>query len=149
MDGQGFRKAKNERGTMKKIPTDFEIINEIYNRYENTFHSYSTEDPDKITRVRVPIDIERIAKACGVSEDMVFGRIYYHFNKKYSYRDEDGKLITFFASAKFDGLSVNFPMVASVLADLKMEQKNFKAVNALSISSIILSVIALTVALLV
>lgn len=134
---------------MKKIPTDFEIINEIYNRYEDIFHSYSTEDPDKITRVRVPVDIEKIAKACGVGEDMIFGRLYYHFNKKYSYRDEDGKLITFFASAKFDGLSVNFPMVASVLADLKMEQKSFRTVNALSISAIILSVIALSVALLV
>lgn len=130
---------------MKKIPSDFEIISEIYNRYEDTFKSYSTEDPEKITRIRVPIDINKVANACGVSEGMIFGRLYYHFNKKYSYTDEEGHRITFFASVKFDGLSVNFPMVASVLADLKMEQRKFRFATALALVSLILSTISLTI----
>lgn len=130
---------------MKKIPSDFEIISEIYNRYEDTFKSYSTEDPEKITRIRVPININEVAKACGVSEGMIFGRLYYHFNKKYSYTDEDGHRITFFASVKFDGLSVNFPMVASILADLKMEQRKFRFATALALVSLILSAISLTI----
>ncbi len=128
---------------MKKIPTDLEIISEIYNRYEDTFRAYSTEEPDRITRIRVPIDIDEIANACGVGEDMIFGRLYYHFNKKYSYKNENGERITFFTSTKFDGLSINFPLVASVLADLKTEQKNFKISIATAAAALIISIAAL------
>lgn len=134
---------------MKKIPTDLAIISEIYNRYEDTFREYATEDPDRITRIRVPIDINTVAEACGVGEDMIFGRLYYHFNKKYSYKDESGQRITFFTSTKFDGLTINFPLVASVLADLKMEQKNFKISIVMAAASMIISLIALTIVLLV
>jgi hypothetical protein len=132
---------------MKKIPTDLEILTEIYNRYEDTFRAYATEDPDRIARIRVPIDIAEVAEEVGVEEDMVFGRLYYHFNKKYSYRDEDGERITFFASLKFEGMSVNFPLVASVLADLESENMQYKTAATLAIVSITMSVIALVLAL--
>lgn len=128
---------------MKKIPTDLEILSEIYNRYYDTFREYAKEEPDRIARIRVPIDIGKVAKACGVEEDMVFGRLYYHFNKKYSYRDEHGVRITFFASLKFEGISVNFPLVASVLADLKSEQAKFRTSIFLSAAAFAVSVMAL------
>lgn len=128
---------------MKKIPTDLEILSVIYNRYHDAFKAYAREEPDRITRIRVPIDIHKVAKECGVEEDMIFGRLYYHFNKKYSYRNEDGDRITFFTSLKFEGMSVNFPLVASVLADLELENKNFKIVSLLSLIAIVLSVLAL------
>lgn len=129
---------------MKKIPTDLEILSEIYNRYQDTFRAYATEDPDRIARIRVPIDINVVAEEVGVDEDMIFGRLYYHFNKKYSYRDESGDRITFFASIKFDGMSVNFPLVASVLADLEKEDKKYKMATSFSIAALAISVIALS-----
>jgi hypothetical protein len=128
---------------MKEIPTDHEILTEIYNRFRDEFREYATEDPDRIARVRVPIDIEEIAEEVGVDEDMVFGRLYYHFNKKYSYRDENGDRITFFASTKFDGLSVNFPLVASVLADLELERTSYATALYMAGGSLALSFIAL------
>lgn len=133
---------------MKKIPSDLEILTEIYNRYEDTFRSYATEDPDRIARIRVPVDIEEIADAVGVDEDMVFGRLYYHFNKKYSYRDESGDKITFFTSLKFEGMSVNFPLVASVLADLESEDRKYKTALSLATGAISMSVISLAIVLL-
>lgn len=127
---------------MKKIPTDLEILSEIYNRYQDTFRAYATEDPDRIARIRVPVDISEIAEEVGVDEDMIFGRLYYHFNKKYSYRDESGDKITFFASLKFEGMSVNFPLVASVLADLEKEDEKFKLATTMSVAALAISVIA-------
>lgn len=128
---------------MKKIPTDLEILAEIYNRYQDTFRAYATEDPDRIARIRVPIDIHLVAEEVGVDEDMIFGRLYYHFNKKYSYRDENGERITFFTSLKFEGMSVNFPLVASVLADLEAEDMKYKLSISLSIAALSISIIAL------
>lgn len=132
---------------MKKIPTDLEILTEIYNRYHDSFREYATEEPDRIARIRVPIDINLVAKECGVSEDMIFGRLYYHFNKKYSYRDENGDKITFFTSLKFEGMSVNFPLVASVLADLETDQAKHKTALSFSVTALAISVITLVLAL--
>jgi len=132
---------------MEKLPTDLEILNEIYERYHDSFRAYAKEEPDRIARIRVPIDIYEIAEACGVDEDLIFGRLYYHFNKKYSYKDENGEAITFFASIKFEGMSVNFPLVASVLADLQIEQRKYQIATGMSIAAMAVSVVALTLAL--
>lgn len=134
---------------MKKIPTDLEILTVIYNRYHDAFKAYAREEPDRITRIRVPIDIKKVAKECGVEEDMIFGRLYYHFNKKYSYRDENGDRITFFTSMKFEGMSVNFPLVASVLADLELENKNFKIALLISLTALLFAVLSLGITLVV
>lgn len=128
---------------MKKIPTDLEILTEIYNRYQDTFRAYATEEPDRIARIRVPINIQAVAEEVGVDEDMIFGRLYYHFNKKYSYKDENGDRITFFTSLKFEGMSVNFPLVASVLADLESEDMKYRLAISMSIAALCVSVIAL------
>ncbi|REL38713.1 hypothetical protein DYD21_01820 [Rhodohalobacter sp. SW132] len=131
---------------MKKIPSDLEILKVIYNEYLDTFRSYATEEPDRIARIRVPIDIHEVAEEVGVDEDMIFGRLYYHFNKKYSYRDENGERITFFTSLKFEGMSVNFPLVASVLADLEKEDQKYKLTLSLSVAALSISIIAIALA---
>ena len=83
---------------MDDIPTDLEIIEDIYYRYHDDFRKYAKKEPDRIARIRVPIEVEDVAEACGVEEDMIFGRIFYHFNKKYSYTDTKGEVTTFFTT---------------------------------------------------
>ena len=131
---------------MSRIPTDLEIMEELYERYFESFRKYATEDPDRIARIRVPINVQEVAEACGVEEDMIFGRIFYHFNKKYSYKDEKGNVTTFFITDKFEGLSVNFPIVASVLADLRTEKRKTDNFLFISSTALALSVIALLIA---
>jgi len=133
---------------MEKIPTDQEILEDIYTRYHDEFRKYAKKEPDRVARIRVPVDVEEIASACGVEQDMIFGRIYYHFNKKYSYKDHDGKVTTFFTTEKFEGLSVNFPLVASVLADIHAEEKEKEIFIALSATAIGIAAVALLVAIL-
>lgn len=131
---------------MDEIPTDFEILEDIYFRYHDEFRKYTKKEPDRVARIRVPVDVEEIAEACGVEEDMIFGRIFYHFNKKYSYTDNNGEITTFFTTEKFEGLSVNFPLVASVLADKYVEKKQNETLLFISGTAVVLSVIALLVA---
>lgn len=131
---------------MDEIPTDLEILEDIYYRYHDEFRKYAKKEPDRIARIRVPVDVEEIAEACGVEEDMIFGRIFYHFNKKYSYTDSNGEVTTFFTTEKFEGLSVIFPLVASILADKYQERKREQIVNILLSAAMAISIIALLVA---
>ncbi|MEX0722433.1 MAG: hypothetical protein WD357_11430 [Gracilimonas sp.] len=131
---------------MSRIPTDLEIMEELYDRYYDSFRKYATEDPDRIARIRVPINVKDVADACGIEEDMIFGRIFYHFNKKYSYKDDKGNVTTFFITDKFEGLSVNYPLVASVLADLKTEKKQTDSFLFTSTVAVAFSVMALMIA---
>lgn len=131
---------------MNKIPTDLEIVEELYDRYYDAFRKYAKEEPDRIARIRVPVNVKEVAGAIGIEEDMIFGRIYYHFNKKYSYTDDKGNATTFFTTDKFEGLSVNFPLVASVLADLREERKRSEQFMLVSFGGLALSMIALIVA---
>jgi len=131
---------------MDEIPTDLEILEDIYYRYQEDFRRYAKKEPDRIARIRVPIEVEEVAEACGVDEDMIFGRIFYHFNKKYSYTNTDGEVTTFFTTEKFEGLSVCFPMVASVLADKYAEKKQHETLLFIAGIAVVLSIIALLVA---
>jgi len=80
---------------------------------------------------------------------MIFGRIFYHFNKKYSYTDTQGEVTTFFTTEKFEGLSVCFPLVASVLADKYAEKKQQETQLFISGIAVALAIIALLVAIFV
>lgn len=131
---------------MDEIPTDLEILEDIYYRYHDDFRKYAKKEPDRIARIRVPIEVEDVAAACGVEEDMIFGRIFYHFNKKYSYTNSDGEVTTFFTTEKFEGLSVNFPLVASVLADKYAEKKQHETLLFISGTAVVLSIVSLLVA---
>ncbi len=105
---------------MKRLPTDLQILNEIYEWYYNTFTQYIDEDKNRDTKIYVPIDIVHIAKRLKVDVDIVFGRLYYHLDKKYGYAQDDGTKIRLFTLvAGRDTNCVNFPLVASVLADLR------------------------------
>lgn len=129
----------------KKIPTDLELLEEIYDRYYDEFSAYSKENPQRRAKIFVPIDIEALADTFDVDGDIIFGRLYYHLNKKYGYKKENGASVSIYATIQGDGHSVNFPLVASVLASLRKENKKFKVATAISIFSLLVSVAALII----
>jgi len=129
---------------MKRLQTDLEILEEIYDRYYPVFSSFSKEAPSRSTKNFVPIDIDSIAKHFEVDPDIIFGRLYYHLNKKYGYTQPDGSRVHFFAlQAGSDKEVIQFPLLASVLASLK-EEKNKYIVNTwISIAAIVISIVSL------
>lgn len=122
-----------------KPPTDRDILRLIYNLYYNDFNSYTKGS--RTTKNFVPIDIAKIAREFKVDEDIIFGRLYYHLNKKYGYKQDDGSLVSFFSRnlGGDNNNSVNFPLLSSVLAELNDDHSRFKLAIIISVASLILA----------
>ena len=45
-----------------RLPTDLQILNEIYVRYYDTFASFAEKDGSRDAKIFVPIDLVQIAK---------------------------------------------------------------------------------------
>jgi len=130
-----------------KVPTDLEMLEYIYQTYYCEYEKYEIEPSSRQTKIFIPIDCLKIAEHFGVDRDIVFGRLYYHLENKYGYirDDKDKSVVNFFA---FDlNKSVNFPYLASVLADLKDQDNRFNKTKNISIFAIIIAIASLSVSL--
>ncbi len=116
---------------MKILPTDLQILNTIYNKYYDKFKSFSKKDSDRSSKIFIPIDITLIAKELEVDVDIIFGRLYYHLEQKYGYKRSKGAKVSFFTlQTGADKNCINFPYMASVLANLRdREKKHSTATN--------------------
>jgi len=130
---------------MKNIPSDFQLLAEIYCRYQDQFKNFSEKSPGRATKTYVPIDIEAIAKHFGTDPEIIFGRLRYHLDQKYGY-EKNGKEVPFFLKeVNQDKNAVNFPMLASVIAGLREERNRQNTVLKISIAAIIISLVSLGV----
>jgi len=128
----------------KQIPTDLEILEAIYSRHYEEFASFIKGNSERIAKNYVPVDIEAIASDYDVDADIIFSRLYYHFEKKYGYKKDDGRTVAFF-STKIgkDKHCVNFPYMTAILAGLQDDQRRFGMATTLSIISLVVAAISL------
>jgi len=125
---------------MKILPTDLQILNTIYNKYYDKFISFSKKDSDRISKIFIPIDIALIAEELKVDVDIIFGRLYYHLESKYGYQNPDGTKVSFFTiKAGTDINCINFPYMASVLANLREKEKKYTAATVIAIISLFIA----------
>ena len=130
-----------------KVPTDLEILEYIYKNYYQVFESFDRSNPQRDAKIYVPIDCKDIGNHFKVDSDIIFGRLYYHLEKKYSY-SSDNATVHFFANRlKEDIKCINFPYMASVLSELQDNQRKFTfslvvSVIAISLSSLSLGITA-------
>lgn len=129
-----------------KIPTDLQILDLIYRSYYETFCSYSKAESKRETKNYVPIDIDSLARKLDVDGDIVFSRLYYHLNKKYSYKQDDDTKVVFFNLRIGEDINcIHFPYMASSLADLKAENRKFKTATRIAIISLGIAMISVTI----
>ncbi len=133
---------------MKKLPTDREILKLIYKRYYQDFESFGKPNLNvqRESKIYVPIDCELISKDLNVDPDIIFGRLYYHLDKKYGYTQDDGSKVHLFSFAVGkDRHAVHFPLLSAVLAEL--EQSRFRFVLPLIISfiALVISILSLII----
>lgn len=134
---------------MRILPTDLKILNAIYDRYYDTYASFSEKKSNRSSKIYVPIDIEQIAKDLRVDGDIIFGRLYYHLENKYGYKQDDGLQVHFFGMViGGDRHCVNFPYVASILADLRDENRKHRIAISIAVFSLIISIIAISLSVL-
>lgn len=130
---------------MRKLPTDIQILKAIYDTYYHEFIAYEKRGGQKrSSKMYVPIDIEKISRMFGADSDLIFGRLYYHLENKFGYKDNDGGRVHFFAlRIGSDIHCVHFPYLASVLATMKSENRKFIIATTLSIAALIISLVAI------
>ena len=129
---------------MKRLPTDLKILDAIYERYYDVFSNYETDPSSRNSKTFVPIDIAAIAKGLRVDPDIIFGRLYYHFESKYGYEQPNGARVYFFAqNLGSEHHCVHFPYVGSVLASLREEDRKFHVSTLIAGAAVLISFIAL------
>ena len=128
-----------------KVPTDLKILETIYNLYHEEFVLYDEDEKIRETKIYVPIDCHKVADKLKVNGDIVFGRLYYHLDKKYRYRQEDDSKVLFFAFNEIPDSpkSINFPLLTSVLAGLREEKDKFRTTTIIAVVALVLSSISL------
>ncbi len=131
---------------MKRPPTDREILKRIHKRYYKEFGNFdrSNSKPERETKIYVPIDCEVIAEDLRVDPDIVFGRLYYHLDKKYGYAQPDGSKVHLFAfTVGKDRHAVNFPLLSAVLAELEQTWIRVTVPLIISLFALLVSVLSL------
>jgi hypothetical protein len=131
---------------MQRPPTDREILQKIHEFYLAKFGHFDRNNPEneRSSKIYVPIDCAVIAKELDVDPDIVFGRLYYHLDKKYGYTQDNGARVHLFAMAVGeDRHAVNFPMLSAVLADLQQSWFRFTAPLIISGLALVISIISL------
>lgn len=125
---------------MAKLPTDLEVFECIYAEYANAFRDFSREQPSRSAKIYVPIDIVHVAVRLGTDAHELFGRLYYHLDHKFRYKQDDGSFVHLFAFAVGDDRHcINYPYLAAVLSEHRLEDKRNKWALRLSIMSLILA----------
>ena len=128
---------------MKWPPTDLEIIEEIYNRYYDQFSSFSKDSANRVSKIYVPIDIQSLANHFRVDGDILFGRLYYYLDRKYGFEQPDGTKVPFFSLRAGQDLNVvHFPLLASVLAQLRADHKKHLIATWLSVAAIVIALLS-------
>jgi hypothetical protein len=135
---------------MARIPTDRETLEVIYKRYHDRFVAFDVNEPDRETKIMIPIDCVEIAHKLKVDPDIVFGRLYYHLEPKYGYERSDGTQVAFFARvAGRERNCINFPLMVSILAGLQEEWNKHRWALGMAIASLVLSIVAIVVSIVV
>jgi hypothetical protein len=135
--------------SVKRPPTDFELVKAIYDRHRGDFESGGPRIKQKLG-VLIPIDIPAIADSLGVSADTVFGRLYHHLDPKYAPEPAPGgsRKVLFTPVAGDDSDCVNFPMLEAVHAGLWQERRRDLLAVAAAVSAFGISIASLIVAIL-
>jgi len=129
---------------MANNATDRVILKSIYNLYYHEYASFQDDETTRSSKLYVPIDFEKIAKTLDLDADIVFGRLYYHLDKKYSYKQNDGSFVNLFLLGMGrDKHVVHFPLLAAVLAEEEQSFTRFTIPIILSLFAIAVSIFTL------
>jgi len=127
---------------MKRLPTDRRILGLIYARYHDTFESY--QEGSRQAKMYVPIDIKALSADLRMDPDVIFGRLYYHLDKKHAYQTGDRTWVRFFTPRLGEDQDcVQFPLLASVLADLREQHGQHLTTMLIAAGSFAVSAAAL------
>jgi hypothetical protein len=132
------------------LPTDLKLLNEIYRTNLRAFSDYSEDNKTRSAKIWMPIELDALAKQFNTDPDMIFGRLYYHLNAKFRMTLGENEHVDFFQPRiGKDRYCVNFPYLASVLADLREEHRRFLIATGIAVLSLVISIASIGIAIFV
>ncbi|MDK2763254.1 MAG: hypothetical protein KYX63_04565 [Alteromonas macleodii] len=109
-----------------KTVTDRKLLKKIYSLYEKEYLNFDKDNPNRSAKIYVPIDCNFVAEKLSTEPGLIFGRLYYHLDKKYRYKQENGSNVHLFAmKVGSDINAIHFPLLASVIAELDDSFRRF------------------------
>ena len=122
-----------------KNVTDRILLKKIYDLYYDEFCKIQDGDPE--SKIHIPIDCELVAKKLGISAQLVFGRLYYHLDKRHRYQQSNDSWVHLFSIVVGKQRHcINFPLLSAVLAELEQSYYRFTIPIFISLFALVVSV---------
>ncbi len=123
---------------MKKLSTDREILQCIYNKYADSFRAAKIGPHTNGEKIYVPIDVREVANELDNDEHILFGRLYYHLDAKHRYKTDENAYVHLFAFAVGNNRHcINYPYLAALLSEKLEAQANDRRNFWLSIAALV------------
>ncbi|MDP2559740.1 hypothetical protein [Psychrobium sp. 1_MG-2023] len=124
--------------------TDRAILKLIYTMYYPSFIAFEQDNTARQNKNYVAIDCQKLAEKLSVDPEIIFGRLYYHLDKKYGYIQPDGARVSLFLiRLGGDRHVIHFPLLSAALAEEEQSFVRFTIPIVLSIAALCLSILAL------
>ena len=131
---------------MNKLPSDREILKCIYDTYKSDYPGPMDANGRGANDPHMLVDLKDIARRLDCTPELLFGRLYYHLDAKYRYKQDNGAQVElFFLNFQNKGPAVRFPFLASILAGFEEEHRKLFWSMVFSITALIVSLISLVV----
>lgn len=125
----------------KRIKTDRQVLQTIYEHY---LEAFTTGQGSRGRVMYVPIDIPLLAQKLGMDTEILFGRLYFHLEKRHGFTNDDGSKVALFTPvAGQDRNCIQFPLLTAILADLQTEDRRHVSAMTIAIVSLVLSVVSI------
>ena len=129
-----------------KLPTDRYVLQCIYEMYESSYPGPLNDSGRPKNDPYIAIDINSVAAKVDCNPELLFGRLYYHLDAKYRYKNPDGSLVPLFQLQLADKRhAVQFPYLAAILAGLNQDYRRHLVPLCLSAIAVGVSVTSLFV----
>ena len=129
---------------MTAVPTDLKIFETLYRKYAEDFAVRSKASEAGQSKIYVPIDVDGVAKELGTDAHILFGRLYYHLDHRYRYKQDNGAMVHLFAIVVgAEKHCINYPYLAGLLADYRLQDRRKQWALGISILSIAIAAAAL------
>jgi hypothetical protein len=124
----------------RAVITDRHILRCIYDMYLKSYPGVELPNGKHENDPYVPISVRKIAAKLGCTPQLLFGRLYYHLDAKYRYKQSGGAEVNLFALKVGDKTHcVHFPFLAATLAEHDAEHRKFSWNLWISIFALALS----------
>jgi hypothetical protein len=133
---------------MNKLPTDRYLLASIFDMYQSTYPGPKKAEGGGENGPYLSIDIPALAKKLECTPELLFGRLYYHLDQKYRYKQDNGSIVPLFYLKVGDKRhAVHFPYLASILAGQNQEFRKYIVSLCVSFFALAVSVTSLAVSL--